>query len=70
MNWETVMQELSEADIIRFEKELGDKWQNRNDRHSEEHPPTRKRDWSEYVIWVSTLGIIAVCAALIYSEYL
>jgi hypothetical protein len=28
-----------------------------------------QRDWSESVIWVSTLGIIAVCLVLAYTEY-
>jgi hypothetical protein len=31
---------------------------------------TVKRDWSEYVMWVSAIGIIAVCSVLIYTEYL
>jgi hypothetical protein len=28
-----------------------------------------KRDWSDYLMWVSALGIIAVCSVLIYTEY-
>jgi hypothetical protein len=33
------------------------------------HPKPLKRDWSEKLIWVSTLGIIAVSLLLIWSEW-
>jgi hypothetical protein len=32
-------------------------------------PVKVKRDWSEKLIWVSTLGIIAVSLLLIWSEF-
>jgi hypothetical protein len=43
-------------------------WRNENLRFREEHK--RPRDWSDYLMVISSVGIIAVCAALLYSEYL
>jgi hypothetical protein len=41
VNWQHNLQELTEADLIRFEKSMDEKWQNRNDSYSRPKLPKK-----------------------------